>query len=42
LINGRQAVSVPPFLYAIVIARGAAEHPAFATLPPPNPNAHLH
>jgi serine/threonine-protein kinase len=42
LINGRRAVSVPPFLYAIVLARGRADHPAFASLPAPNPDAHLH
>ena len=42
LINGRQAVSVPPFLYAMVLVRGRAEHAAFTGLPAPNPDAHIH
>jgi len=41
-VNGRKGVSFPPFLYAMVLTRGVADHPAFASLPPPNPNAHLH
>ena len=41
-LNGRKGVSFPPFLYAMILTRGVAEHPAFASLPPPNPNAHLH
>ena len=41
-VNGRKGVSFPPFLYAMVLTGGAADHPAFASLPPPNPNAHLH
>jgi serine/threonine-protein kinase len=42
LVNGRKGVSFPPFLYAMVLTEGRADHPAFAGLPPPNPNAHLH
>ena len=41
-VNGRKGVSFPPFLYAMVLTGGVADHPAFASLPPPNPNAHLH
>jgi len=41
-VNGRHATSFAPFLYAIVLTRGSPDHPAFARLPPPNPNAHLH
>jgi len=41
-LNGRMGVSFPPFLYAMILTGGVAEHPAFASLPPPNPNAHLH
>jgi len=41
-VNGRKGVSFPPFLYAMVLTGGVAEHPVFARLPPPNPNAHLH
>ena len=40
--NGRQGTSFPPFLYAMILAGGNAEHPAFASLPQPNPSAHLH
>ncbi len=42
LINGRKGVSYPPFLYAMVLTGGRAEHPAFGVLPPANANAHLH
>jgi serine/threonine-protein kinase len=42
LLNGRKAVSLPQFLYAMVLTRGSPDHPAFAGLPPPNPRAHLH
>jgi protein-disulfide isomerase len=42
VVNGRKAVSYPPFLYSIVLARGDGSHPAFASLPPPNANAHMH
>ena len=41
-LNGRKGVSFPPFLYAMILTGGVAEHPAFARLPPPDPNAHLH
>jgi protein-disulfide isomerase len=41
VINGRKAPSYGPFLYAIILARGDASHPAFASLPPPNPQALL-
>jgi hypothetical protein len=42
LVNGRLGSALPPFLYAIVLARGSADHPAFASLPPPDPAAHIH
>ena len=42
LLNGRKAVSFPPFLYAMVLTGGRTDHPAFQALPPPNPQAHLH
>lgn len=42
LVNGRKAVAFPPFLYAMVLTKGDADDPAFASLPPPNPNAHIH
>jgi serine/threonine-protein kinase len=42
LVNGRQAVSFPPFLFAMILNGGRSDHPAFASLPPANPNAHLH
>ena len=42
LINGRKGTSFGPFLYAMILTRGQATHPAFASLPPANPNAHLH
>ena len=42
VINGRRGTSFGPFLYAMVLTKGVAEHPAFAALPPPNPAAHLH
>ncbi len=42
LVNGRLGTSFGPFLYAMVLTRGQADHPAFASLPPPNPKAHLH
>ncbi len=41
-VNGRKGASFPPFLYAMILTRGIADHPAFASLPPPNLNAHLH
>ena len=42
LLNGRKAVAFPPFLYAMVLTGGAADSPLFASLPPANPNAHVH
>ena len=32
LVNGRLAPASPPFLYALILARGDASHPAFAGL----------
>ena len=37
LIDGRQGVAFPAFLYAIILAGGDPDHPAFASLPPANP-----
>lgn len=42
VLNGRKAVAFPPFLYAMAITRGATDDAAFASLPAPNPNAHIH
>ncbi|HEX6738074.1 MAG TPA: DsbA family protein, partial [Vicinamibacteria bacterium] len=42
VVNGRRAVSYPGFLYAIILAKGDGQHPAFAGLPPPNPQVHAH
>ena len=42
LLNGKKATSFPPFLYAMVLTGGRADHPAFDTLPPANPAAHIH
>jgi protein-disulfide isomerase len=42
LVNGRRGASFGPFLYAMVLTKGSADHPAFATLPPPNAKAHVH
>jgi len=42
LVNGRLGSALPSFLYAIVLAGGAPDHPAFASLPPPAPAAHVH
>ena len=42
LVNGRRGTSFGPFLYAMILTGGDASDPAFASLPPPNPNAHLH
>jgi protein-disulfide isomerase len=42
VINGKRGTSFGPFLYAMILTKGAADHPAFDTLPPPNPAAHLH
>jgi serine/threonine-protein kinase len=42
LVNGRKGTSFGPFLYAMILTGGAATHPAFASLPPANPDAHVH
>jgi serine/threonine-protein kinase len=42
LVNGREAPSSLEFLYAMVLAKANPEHPAFAVLPPPQPQARLH
>lgn len=41
-VNGRRGTSFGPFLYAMVLTGGETRHPAFRTLPAPNPDAHLH
>ncbi len=41
-VNGRRGTSYGPFLYAMILTRGNADHPAFAVLPAGNPTAHLH
>ncbi len=41
-VNGRRGTSFAPFLFAMVLTGGADTHPAFAGLPAPNPQAHLH
>jgi serine/threonine-protein kinase len=35
LINGRQGSAFDSFLYAVILAGGRPDHPAFASLPPP-------
>jgi len=42
LVNGREAPPSLEFLYAMVLAEANPEHPAFAVLPPPQPQARLH
>jgi hypothetical protein len=42
LVNGRKGTSFGPFLYAMILTGGEGTHPAFAELPAPNPNAHMH
>ena len=41
-VNGRRGTSFGPFLYAMILTRGNADHPAFDALPPGDPKAHLH
>jgi serine/threonine-protein kinase len=41
LMNGREAPASLQFLYAMVLAEGDPAHPAFAVLPPPQPQARL-
>ena len=42
VVNGKRGTSFGPFLYAMILTKGSADHPAFDTLPPPTPTAHLH
>jgi protein-disulfide isomerase len=42
LVNGRKGTSFGPFLYAMVLTEGQDGHPAFAALPPPRADAHVH
>jgi len=42
VVNGRKATAFPALLYALVLTGGASSHPAFDSLPPPNPDAHIH
>lgn len=42
VVNGRPGSAMPIFLYAITLAQGSPDHPAFSVLPPANPNAHVH
>ena len=42
LVNGREVPGSLQFLYAMVLAEANPEHPAFAVLPPPQPQARLH
>ena len=37
VVNGRAAMAWGPFLYALILAGGDADHPAFAGLPAPKP-----
>ncbi len=37
LVNGRQGNAFGPFLYAMILAGGDADHPAFSVLPPFRP-----
>lgn len=41
-VNGRHGTSFGPFLYAMILTKGVPTHPAFDSLPTPNPRAHLH
>jgi serine/threonine-protein kinase len=41
LVNGRDVPGSLQFLYAMVMAEANPEHPAFAVLPPPQPQAQL-
>jgi hypothetical protein len=41
LMNGREAPASLQFLYAMVLAEADPAHPAFAVLPPPQPQARL-
>lgn len=37
LLEGRQSTQFGPFIYAMILTRGRADHPAFANLPAPRP-----
>lgn len=39
LVNGRQGNAFGPFLFAMILAQGNADHPAFGALPAPSPQA---
>ncbi|MFZ9890031.1 MAG: thioredoxin domain-containing protein, partial [Myxococcota bacterium] len=41
-VNGKKANGFGAFLYALILTQGTGEHPALATLPPPDLNAHIH
>jgi serine/threonine-protein kinase len=42
LVNGRLGSAMPIFLYAIALAQGSPDHPAFSGLPPANADGHAH
>ena len=42
LVNGRKGSSAGAFLYAMILTEGRPDHPAFASLPAPRPDAHVH
>jgi hypothetical protein len=42
LINGKMGNGFGAFLYAMIMTNGTGVHPAFASLPPPDLNAHIH
>ncbi len=42
LLNGRTGTSFAPFLYSMILTGGRTDHPAFDSLPPANPSAHIH
>jgi serine/threonine-protein kinase len=37
LLNGHEGTPIPAFIFAMVLAQGNANAPAFAALPPPDP-----
>jgi serine/threonine-protein kinase len=42
LVNGREVPASVQLLYALILAEADPDHPAFAVLPPPQPQARLH
>jgi serine/threonine-protein kinase len=42
LINGKKGNGFGAFLYAMIMTNGTGTHPAFASLPKPDLNAHIH